>query len=146
MNDTAEFLKFLQSCMAPLVIISGIGLLLLSVTNRFGRAIDRTRQLKTALDRGPGPDETAAIRRQMAILFRRCRILQWSVGCICAAVVGATLLVALLAAMQLSGLALVPFALGLFIVALLSVVAASGLFLWDIVLALAALEIEVGKR
>jgi hypothetical protein len=35
----------LQIAIAPVILISGVGLLLLSMTNRLGRTIDRARQL-----------------------------------------------------------------------------------------------------
>jgi hypothetical protein len=35
----------LQLAVGPVILISGIGLLLLSMTTRFGRTIDRTREI-----------------------------------------------------------------------------------------------------
>lgn len=143
--SAAEFLKFLQACTAPVVIISGIGLLLLSVTNRLGRAIDRTRQIKAGLSGALAPEASETARKQLDVLFARCRILQWSVGFICGAITAASLLIAALALMQMVPFTLVPLALALFFAALLSIVLSSVLFLWDVILSLRALEIEVGK-
>jgi len=36
-----ELIPVLQVAIGPVVLISGIGLLILSMTNRFGRVIDR---------------------------------------------------------------------------------------------------------
>ena len=41
----SELVPVLQTAVGPVILISGVGLLLLSLTNRFGRAVDRTRQL-----------------------------------------------------------------------------------------------------
>ena len=38
-----------EAAIAPVIVISGIGLLLLSITNRYGRAIDRARLLMREL-------------------------------------------------------------------------------------------------
>jgi hypothetical protein len=38
-----DLAQLLQSSIAPVTLISGAGLLLLSMTNRYGRAIDRIR-------------------------------------------------------------------------------------------------------
>jgi len=46
-----EFIDFLQACITPVALISGVGLLLLTITNRLGRTIDRTRQLVAELNR-----------------------------------------------------------------------------------------------
>ena len=42
MEESAVFIKFLQACITPVTLISGVGLLLLTVTNRMGRVVDRT--------------------------------------------------------------------------------------------------------
>ena len=44
-NPLTEIVSVLQVAIAPVILISGVGLLLLSLTNRFGRAVDRTRQI-----------------------------------------------------------------------------------------------------
>jgi hypothetical protein len=40
---TTSVVQILTASIAPVIVISGIGLLLLSITNRYGRAIDRAR-------------------------------------------------------------------------------------------------------
>ena len=40
-----ELIPILQSAVGPVILISGVGLLLLSMTNRFGRVVDRARIL-----------------------------------------------------------------------------------------------------
>jgi hypothetical protein len=43
--SVAELIPVLQIAIGPVILISGVGLLLLSMTNRLGRAIDRSRVL-----------------------------------------------------------------------------------------------------
>ena len=46
---TTSVVQILTACIAPVIVISGIGLLLLSITNRYGRAIDRARLIMREL-------------------------------------------------------------------------------------------------
>ena len=52
----AELVPVLQVAVGPVILISGVGLLLLTMTNRFGRIIDRSRILAAQLHHG-APDE-----------------------------------------------------------------------------------------
>src|SRR5215472_7859711 len=42
---TISVVQILTASIAPVIVISGVGLLLLSISNRYGRAIDRARLL-----------------------------------------------------------------------------------------------------
>lgn len=65
-----QLLPVLQVAIGPVILISGIGLLLLSMHNRYGRTIDRSRELV----RSEG--DRARLDRQIAILLRRATILR----------------------------------------------------------------------
>lgn len=71
-------IKVLQASVAPVVLISGIGLLLLTMTNRLSRTIDRIRLLCDEFPRAIG--EKQHLRSQIEILFRRCRLLQKAIA------------------------------------------------------------------
>ena len=47
MNDypISDLVTILQTAISPVILISGVGLLLLTMTNRLGRTIDRSRGL-----------------------------------------------------------------------------------------------------
>ncbi len=49
---TSSVIQILTASIAPVIVISGIGLLLLSITNRYGRAIDRARLIMRELQSG----------------------------------------------------------------------------------------------
>ena len=51
-----DLLPDLQAAVGPVILISGVGMLLLSMTNRLGRTIDRARQLVDA-KRGSSAEE-----------------------------------------------------------------------------------------
>jgi len=78
-----NLLLLIQSMVAPAVMISACGLLLLSLTNKLGRVIDRIRDLNTE-DRNAGPDEDPvrrlSVRNQIDQLVERAVLLRRSCG------------------------------------------------------------------
>jgi hypothetical protein len=87
----AELVPLLQVAVGPVILISGIGLLLLSMTNRFGRVIDRTRQLAEAA-RHPGSGD-ARYHAQIQMLRRRAGLLRLAIILAVASVLAAAALV-----------------------------------------------------
>lgn len=65
-----ELIPILQIAIGPVILISGIGLILLSMTNRFGRVIDRSRELSHEL-RTASELERPAVLAQIEILSKR---------------------------------------------------------------------------
>jgi len=72
-----EIVPVLQVAIGPVILISGIGLLLLTMTNRLGRAIDRARQLKAELSKRTDAERAQALA-QVAIIYRRARMVRLS--------------------------------------------------------------------
>ena len=73
-----QILPELHDAVGPVILISGVGLLLLTMTNRLGRAIDRARILKRELA-APGESERSHLRAQIEILFRRAKIIRTAI-------------------------------------------------------------------
>jgi hypothetical protein len=71
----SQLIPTLQVSIGPVVLISGIGLLILSMTNRFGRVIDRGRILARELAEVPSQDQVH-IEAQLQILTRRAEYLR----------------------------------------------------------------------
>ena len=132
----------LQASIAPCVVISAAGLLLLSMSNRLARPIDRIRLLCAQIKLHPG-DADAKIHQQIKILFRRCRYLRSSIMFTICSVVFVSLIILL---MFLGSFQNWPPAILLktfFILSLVSLVVGLIFFLLDILLALHSLEIEI---
>ena len=74
-----QLIQSLQASIAPCIFISGLGLVLLSMSNRLGRSVDRIRMftadLKTA-----SAEEIPHLRAQIDIIYQRCRILRSAIG------------------------------------------------------------------
>lgn len=73
--SASELIPVLQIAIGPVILISGVGLLLLSMTNRFGRVIDRARELQLALRAEAQADHNRA-ESQLQILHRRAYLLR----------------------------------------------------------------------
>jgi hypothetical protein len=138
-----DLVPILQAAVSPVVLISGVGLLILSMTNRLARVVDRSRLLG-AMRRGPVPEDRGRADSQLRILVRRARLLRRAIRFSVLCVLTAAILVIelfLSAYLQfdavLPGVVLFVFCLASLIVALLS-------FLQDINLSLVALDLELG--
>ena len=137
-----DLIPTLQLSISPVILISGIGLILLSMTNRFGRVIDRSRLLNYDLH-GASEMQRATILAELRILSSRGRIVRTSVAL--------AALSALLAAFLIISLflgALFELAVGVvlsiaFILCMLCLISALLLFLWDINLSLTALWLDL---
>jgi hypothetical protein len=132
----------LQVAVGPVIMISGVGLLLLSMTNRLGRAIDRARQLTEAYRKGTDADHER-IRGQLEILWRRARLIRASIVWASSAVLLVALLIILLFISTLMGLGIQPIIAILFGCCMVAVIVSMIYFIRDINLSLHALQVEM---
>ena len=141
MNYTQSFIQFLQACITPVALISGVGLLLLTITNRLGRTIDRTRRLVRELDdipTGHKPEKENEIK----ILYRRSRFLRISIGAMVVSVISSSLIIPVPFFMTLWGHDLRLVGYILFILSIVSILISSLYFFMDVILSLHALKLE----
>lgn len=138
-----QLVPILQLAIGPVILISGVGLLLLTLSNRFARMLDRSRDIIGKLLRPDlAPEAEQNLRSQVAILQRRARILRLSItlGSVTIFLVGVLILALFVAALW-------KFELGAFIVAvfcaaILSLIGSIGAFIGDMNLALRAVQLE----
>jgi hypothetical protein len=75
-----ELIPLVQMAVGPVILISGVGLLLLSMTNRFARVIDRSRALAANLRDLPQADRSRErVLLQLKMLRRRANLLRTSI-------------------------------------------------------------------
>ena len=132
--DAGNFLEALQLAISPVILISAYGLLLLSMTNRLGRAIDRARQLVR---------EGAAKEEQIAIIARRAVWIRSAIVFTSLALIAAALLVLVLFASVLLPVGIAPVVSVLFIGSLVCLVVGLAYFLIDIFGSLHAMKAEL---
>ena len=132
--ETRNVFEALQLAVSPVILISAYGLLLLSMTNRLGRAIDRARQLVLE---GSAKEEQIAIIARRAVWIRRAIVF-----------VSLALIAAALHVLVLFGSVHLPVNVGpsvsvLFIGSLVCLVVGLIYFLVDIFASLQAMEAEL---
>ncbi len=142
--DTESFTHLLLLSISPVAIISGIGLLLLSITNRLGRVIDRVRALASALDEDRG--HPARDLDQIIILLRRAKLLRASIVFIVGSIFACCLMIIFLFVLIFAGARMKTAVLFTFGLSVLFVFGAMICFVWDICSSLNALEIEVAHH
>ncbi|MBV9080704.1 MAG: DUF2721 domain-containing protein [Elusimicrobia bacterium] len=128
----------LQTAIGPVILISGVGLLLLTMTNRLARTVDRAR---AAGARDPHGRERAG--SELSVLWRRANILRLSIffasiSALCAALLIIVLFVSAIFAAPLSWLISL-----LFIAGMLALIVSLVLFIRDVNMALDALDVEL---
>jgi hypothetical protein len=137
--DNPQLISALQTVISPVVLISGVGMLVLSMTNRFSHTTDRARLLADQRHKVDGVAREQA-ESQIRILYRRLRILLLAIALALGSVLLTALLIITLFANYLfattfRGLIVVFFALSL-----LSLVSSLVLFIRDMSLSLTALQ------
>jgi hypothetical protein len=139
-----SLLKVLQASISPMALISGVGLLLLSLSNRFGRVTDRLRELSRA--RGGFHGSSPRVDRQVTVFLQRAHILRQSINCAVGCVLFASVMVLCLFVLAQFGIPLQWVVLLLFSVSLVCLIVSVGLFLWDMHLSLVAVQEELRSR
>ena len=130
--------RVLQASISPVALVSGVGLLILSQTNRFSRVTDRLREL--ASERKAGAKSDPRLDRQIDIFLRRARLLRLSIGAALFCVLFASMMVLMVFAMAVFDLPAQALVLCLFAVSLGSLILSLLVFLADMHLSLKAVE------
>jgi len=138
--NAIQIAQSIQLAVAPVFLLSGVGIVLTVLTNRLARVIDRARKLEDAGANTSGTDLRDR-QEQLRTLGRRARLLNRAItmSVVCALFVSfvvVAIFVNEFVARDMSG----PIAL-LFILAMLSFIAALLLFLREVFLAIAALKL-----
>jgi len=137
-----QLIPVLQVAIGPVILISGVGLLVLSMTNRLGRLIDRSRILIEVRRRGAPQDQTRA-DLQLTILWRRARVLRTAISLSCISVLLDALMMILLFLGSLVDLPVAVEVTIAFAACLTALIGSIVFFLRDINLALGALAHEM---
>jgi hypothetical protein len=140
-----ELILILQTAIGPVILISGVGLLLLSMTNRLGRVIDRARSLVRE-QYAQGSTLPADIQGELRILWKRARLIRLAIVLSSMSALAAALLVIALfftALLQIESSLLIG---ALFILCMLCLIGSLVVFIHDLNQSLAALKLELEGR
>lgn len=140
MNIETKVFSVIQAMLSPAVMISCSGLLLLALTPKLGRVIDRIRLLnqektgiakKSRLD-DTDPDRLESIEHQTEMLVFRAQLLKRSSGATLLAILFFVITSAFIGFAYVSGLHLVTLTLIAFMIGMFFVFAGVGFAYWEI--------------
>ena len=140
--STANLTAILQTAISPAIIVSACGLLLLSMTNRLGRAVDRARLLVRERESAT-PGRAGNVEQQLAIIVRRCRYIRSAILFAATSILLTVLMILALFLSALTGVDTGPAIALLFVLVGLSLASAIIYFIVDIFASLDALHTEI---
>lgn len=126
----------LQLAVGPVILISGIGLLLLSMTNRFGRTVDRARVLAAG--------DRVRCQQQIEILAHRATLLRRAITLASISILFAALLIATVFVAALMRIDVAWAVALLFVLCIGCLIASLIAFIQDVTQSLIALRLELG--
>lgn len=145
MLKVSELIPVLQVAIGPVILISGVGLLLLTMTNRFGRVIDRARILAGMLHEVDLADPEP-ILKQINIMSCRARLLRVAIIMGTISVLLAAILVIVLFFIALLRLEAAWLIGALFIGCMAALIYSLVEFIRDLNYSLLALQLELGEK
>jgi len=132
----------LQTAIGPMILISGLGLILLTTTNRLGRTIDRVRILTATLP-AAAESKHAKVSAQLRILWRRARLIRMAILLSSMSALAAAILIIVIFLTALSQLEAAWLIGSLFILCMLCLIGALIFVILDINQSLMALKLEM---
>jgi hypothetical protein len=143
--SVAQLIPALQTAIGPTILISGVGLLLLTMTNRLARTIDRTRTAARELS-NPSASDYAKQAGQLRVLWKRARLIRLSIALASLSALFAAILIIVLFVTALLQIENIWLICALFIICLICLIGSLVVFIHDINQALAALKFELSGK
>ena len=135
----------LENTTPPIILISGVGILLMVISNRMTHVIDRTRQLASYLDKEEGT-KLSYLEEEIQIMLKRAHMLRVSIVSLCMSILSSSfiLICALMEAFNDGVYHYVG--ASLLVVSVVGITVAIGALLMDVVNSLRALKIDIAQR
>ena len=140
----AHIFELLQSSVSPVVMISGIGLLLLSMTNRFSRPVDGIRRLIQEREKATAGRKTI-IDAEIQIFYKRCHLLRLALFLVCASLGFLSSIILFLFLAQLFAFDFSLIIKLLFVASLASLLGSLFFFMLDVRITLNSLRLEIAS-
>src|SRR5688572_8745214 len=144
MESLSSLLPLIQLAITPVILISGMGALMITLTNRMARVVDRTRELAEAMP-SAAADDREHLEDQLSIMWGRALMLRRAVTANGLSMLISCLMVVVIFGVAKFELNLGPLVLGLFIASILFLTASLVDFLRDIFVSLHALKLQVDR-
>lgn len=143
--SVAEIIPILQTAIAPTILISGVGLLLLTMTNRLGRVIDRYRVLLRDIQ-NTLPENRARYDIQLKVLWRRAKLVRMAIALAAASELLAAILIIIIFSVAVTQTEITWLIGSIFTACMICLIGSLVAFLWDINLSVASFKHEFGTR
>ena len=144
MDTLSSFLPIIQLAITPVILISGMGALMITLTNRMARIVDRTRVLAEAMPAALLEDRPH-LESQLDIMWRRALLLRRAVTSNGLSMLVSCLLVVAIFASAMLGWLLQVLMLVLFSASIFFLIASLVDFLRDIFVSLHPLHLQVER-
>jgi len=138
LTTVAHLIPVMQTAIGPAILISGVGLLLMTMTNRFGRIVDRTRIL--SMGRSKTDDARDA---QLTIMLNRARFIRLAIILASMSALSTAMLIIVLFFVALMDLEAAWLLSALFIACLSCLIGSLIVFIRDINISLVAFKLEL---
>jgi hypothetical protein len=145
--EIVDIAHAIQLAVAPVFLLSGVGVLLGVLTNRLARIVDRARIAEARLDAAAPEHERRDLDEKLAVLARRARHINVAITLITITALLVSLVVALLFASTFAPINLATPVAVLFVASMLTLVVALVSFLLEVRISIASLSIgELPKK
>ena len=140
--DLTAILPLIQASISPVILISGLGALVISMTTRMGRIVDRSRNLAGLVRQAKGGERTH-IEHQLEIMFRRAKLMRLAMTLVISSIFTSGSLIMVLFVGQVLEVKVANVTLGVFMLSVVLMLGGMAAFIRDVYLSLNALNIEV---
>lgn len=132
LSEIETIASVIQLAVAPVFLLAGIAGLLNVLTVRLGRAIDRVRVVETRLSKEPHASHVTLLQNEIAALWSRIRLANWSIRMFVAAALVVCLVIVTLFFSELTHFNLSPGIVASFLGAMLLLITGLILFLVEV--------------
>jgi len=141
----SQLIPILQTAIGPVILISGVGLILLTMTNRLGQTVSRIRNLNDNLIKANVTGRTKVIA-QIQILMRRARLIRLAILLAATSALVVSLLIILLFIMALWQIEIAWIIASLFMISMACLICSLVVFIYDVNQSLTALTLELSDN
>lgn len=140
--SVSQLIPILQTAIGPAILISGIGLLLLTMTNRLGHVVDRARTLSATLLNVNDGGRTKIVE-QIQILWRRTHLIRLAIILASVSALLSSILIIVLFVSTLWRIEIAWLIVLLFIISMGCLMGSLIVFIYDVNQSLVALRLEL---
>ena len=141
----SQLIPILQTAIGPVILISGVGLILLTMTNRLGQAVNRIRNLNDNLIKA-NVTGRAKVIAQIHILMRRARLIRLAILLASTSVLVVSVLIIMLFVMTLWQIEIAWLIALLFMISMACLIYSLVVFTYDVNQSLTALTLELSDN